>query len=336
MLNSQKKEVPDSMEQIYSFLGAEIVSLNRVISSCFREQTDILKEVAQHFLNSRGRRIRPILTILTSNMLGYSGPNHIKLAAAVELIHTATLLHDDVIDESKIRRGLPTANSLWGNKASILSGDFFFSKSFKLMVATGSLPSLELLAKTSSEIVQGEIRQLVNLQKQLFISQEEYFEIIDYKTAKLFAAACEVAVIITNASDKDLRLKLNKFGSLLGLAYQVKDDILDYFGDATGKEKGIDFKEGKITLPVIILYEKATYLEKQFISDVFTNEINRNTQNFGRILNLMKNYQVYESIVATIKDLLNQSRIFLAGVQVENESKQFLFDLIDFISVKDL
>jgi octaprenyl-diphosphate synthase len=319
------------IERVHDFLSDELENLKEVILSCFNEKPGLIADVGKYFINARGKRLRPILTLLCSKMLGYQGDANIKLAAAIELIHTGTLLHDDVIDGSVTRRGGATVNSIWGNKASILSGDFFFSQAFRLMVSAGFMQSLNLLAKTLIDIIEGETKQLVNLQQKVFISEQEYFETIDAKTAKLFAAACEVTALIVNEVDDATRKLFRQFGSFLGLAYQVKDDVLDYFGDQTGKEKGVDFKEGKVTLPVITLYQRATAEERDFIKAIFADDAKKTAENFAFIVSLMQKYAIYDANLVVIKDLADQARQFLANIKIENDVKKLVFDFVDCV-----
>lgn len=320
----------DVLQEIYHFLNDEIQELNSLIESYFAEHKELIWDISWHMISSKGKRIRPILTLLCSKILGYKGQNHIKLAGAVELIHIATLLHDDVIDQGKIRRSKATANSIWGNKASILCGDFFFSQSFKIMVSTKSLPSLELLSAIAAMIVEGEVMQLANLQKQTLISKEQYFKTIEHKTAKLFAGACQVAALIMPQMEQETYLKLNKFGGAFGLAYQIKDDTLDYFVSGTGKNQGQDFLEGKITLPIILLQEHADLTERQFIEDVFTKEANRTTQNFNNILDLLYSYKIKDLLMQNIDELSKEAQESLNTIDIENKAKDLLLKLVIF------
>lgn len=324
MLNAQ---VLTPINQIHDFLNLEIVQINAHIASCFQNHKGLLSEVAIHFISSKGKKIRPILTALCAKMLGACNQSALKLAASIELIHIATLLHDDVIDDGKVRRGLPTANVIWGNEASILSGDFFFSQAFKLMVESGSLQSMEVLSKAFAEIVEGEIKQLAGLQNKTIISEEDYFEIIEYKTAKLFSAACEVAAIIKDCFDNTTRGNLKEFGKLFGLIYQVKDDMLDYFGNDTGKQKGADFNEGKITLPIILLYKKASSLEVEFITKIFADKKARTQGSFEQIILLLDKYKISSDIVALMQELLNKAKTSLNYIEDSSVAKSLITQL---------
>jgi octaprenyl-diphosphate synthase len=317
-----------ALQGIYHFLRDEISLLDSLIEGYFIDHQELISEISCHMISSKGKRIRPMLTLLCSKMLGYTGKNHIKLAGAIELIHIATLLHDDVIDQGKTRRSKATANSIWDNKSSILCGDFFFSQSFKMMVSTKSLPSLELLSAIASQIVEGEVMQLVNLQKQILISKEHYFKTIDYKTAKLFAGSCQVAALIMPNLELDAYSKLNKFGSSFGLAYQIKDDMLDYFASESSKNKAQDFQEGKITLPIITLHELANDTEKQLIQDLFANQANRTEQNFDNIVNLLNFYKVKDLLTETVNQLSKEAQNALNSISAENRAKDLLLELV--------
>jgi octaprenyl-diphosphate synthase len=208
--------------------------------------------------------MRPMLTLASASLLGYPGTRHHKLAAAVEFIHTATLLHDDVVDGSGMRRGKRTANLIWGNSASVLVGDFLFSRAFELMVEDGSLKVLRVLSHASAVIAEGEVNQLT-AQRQVDTGEEHYLEIISAKTAALFAAACRVAPIVAEASE-DAELALECYGRNLGIAFQLTDDVIDYASDEAtmGKDSGDDFRDGKVTLPVILAYARGSDSERDF------------------------------------------------------------------------
>jgi octaprenyl-diphosphate synthase len=223
-----------------------------------------IPEVSAHLIEAGGKRLRPMLTLATARLLGYSGDDHVKLAATVEFIHTATLLHDDVVDESERRRGRPTANLLWDNKSSVLVGDYLFARSFQLMVETGSLRVLDILADASATIAEGEVLQLTAAQN-LATDEGVYLQVIRGKTAALFAAACEVGGVVAGAPQAQVDA-LRTYGDALGIAFQIADDLLDYGGaDAViGKNTGDDFRERKVTLPVIRAVARATPEERAF------------------------------------------------------------------------
>jgi octaprenyl-diphosphate synthase len=216
--------------------------------------------------------MRPMLTLASASLLGYPGTRHHKLAAAVEFIHTATLLHDDVVDGSGMRRGKRTANLIWGNPASVLVGDFLFSRAFELMVEDGSLRVLRILSHASAVIAEGEVEQLT-AQRQIETDEEQYLAIISAKTAALFAAACRVAPVVAEA-DEDSELALECYGRNLGIAFQLTDDVIDYASDATtmGKDFGDDFRDGKMTLPVILAYARGSETDRRFWRSAMAGE----------------------------------------------------------------
>ena len=227
------------------------------------ENAPRIPEVTAHLIDAGGKRLRPMLTLAAARLCGYAGPYHVHLAATVEFIHTATLLHDDVVDESRQRRGRPTANLLWDNQSSVLVGDYLFARSFQLMVETGNLQVLDILSNAAATIAEGEVLQL-GAARNLDIGEDTYLGIVRGKTAALFAAATEVGGVIA-AQDEDRVRALRAYGDALGIAFQIADDLLDYDGtDATGKNLGDDFREGKMTLPVIRAIAQADGDERAF------------------------------------------------------------------------
>jgi len=224
----------------------------------------LIPELAGHLIAGGGKRMRPMLTLACANLLGYPGTRHHKLAAAVEFIHTATLLHDDVVDGSGMRRGKRAANLIWGNPASVLVGDFLFSRAFELMVEDGSLKVLRILSHASAVIAEGEVNQLT-AQRQIETDEDHYLEIISAKTAALFAAACRVSPVVAEASEH-CELALESYGKNLGIAFQLSDDVIDYASDAAtmGKGVGDDFRDGKMTLPVILAYARGSEDDRDF------------------------------------------------------------------------
>ncbi|HIM71661.1 MAG TPA: polyprenyl synthetase family protein, partial [Alphaproteobacteria bacterium] len=214
----------------------------------------MIPQLADHLISSGGKRLRPVLTLLCSRLCGYQGARHILLAACVEFIHTATLLHDDVVDDSLLRRGIESANSVWGNQASVLVGDFLFSRAFQIMVEDGSLRVLDILSEASAVIAEGEVQQLVN-SNDLGTTEQDCLSVISAKTAKLFAAACEVGAVVSERPPKTAA-SLANFGLNFGISFQLVDDIIDYAAtdSVIGKQVGDDFREGKVTLPVFLAY----------------------------------------------------------------------------------
>ncbi|HEU4961111.1 MAG TPA: polyprenyl synthetase family protein [Sphingomonas sp.] len=245
-----------SLEPMMGLVAADMNAVNAVILDRMQSEIPLIPELAGHLIAGGGKRMRPMLTLASAKLLGYPGTRHHRLAAAVEFIHTATLLHDDVVDGSDLRRGKRTANIIWGNAASVLVGDFLFSKSFELMVEDGSLKALKILSAASAVIAEGEVNQLTATRR-IDLGEERYLDIIGAKTAALFAAACRIAAVVAERPQAEEEA-LDAYGRNLGIAFQLVDDAIDYVSDAgtMGKDAGDDFREGKMTLPVILAYAR--------------------------------------------------------------------------------
>jgi octaprenyl-diphosphate synthase len=259
-------ESPDraSIDELSSLVAGAMERVNATILSRTGSDVTMIPQVANHLISSGGKRLRPILTLAMADLIGYRGEGHIKLAAAVEFMHTATLLHDDVVDESDMRRGKLAARMLWGNEASVLVGDFLLGQAFKMMVEVGSLRALEILSSAAAVIAEGEVMQLA-VAKNTATTEDEYLAVIRAKTAELFAAACEVGPVVGNRPRAE-QTACRSFGMNLGIAFQLVDDALDYGGTAQklGKNIGDDFREGKITLPVVLAYRRGSDSEREF------------------------------------------------------------------------
>lgn len=252
-----------SLDTLQSLVRDDMKRVNQAMVDALQGDVPLIQELSSHIIAAGGKRLRPCLVLTAAKLFGYEGPRHVQLAACVEFIHTATLLHDDVVDESSLRRGEATANALFGNKASVLVGDFILSKAFQMMVADGSIEVLRILSDAAAIISRGEVRQLMvsnNPQAQ----ESDYFEVIGAKTAALFAAACEIGPVITN--QLSLQQNLRDYGYNLGVAFQLIDDALDYAAsqEKLGKTVGDDFRDGKITLPVILAYGAGDETERAF------------------------------------------------------------------------
>ncbi|MBB5696767.1 octaprenyl-diphosphate synthase [Sphingomonas yantingensis] len=247
---------PASLDPMVAVTAHDMNCVNTVILDRMQSDIPLIPKLAGHLIAGGGKRMRPMLTLASASLLGYGGTRHHRLAAAVEFIHTATLLHDDVVDGSDLRRGKRTANIIWGNPASVLVGDFLFSRSFELMVEDGSLKVLKILSNASAVIAEGEVNQLTAIRR-LDLSEERYLEIIGAKTAALFAAACRIAAVVAERPEGE-EAALDSYGRNLGIAFQLVDDAIDYVSDAgtMGKDAGDDFREGKMTLPVILAYAR--------------------------------------------------------------------------------
>ena len=284
-------------------LSDDLKKIDEIILSFAQGKAPLIQEMSQHLISSGGKRIRPILLILAAKMCAtnsnpLAGNDHHNLAAAVELIHSATLLHDDVVDVSEVRRGKKTANAIWDNKASILVGDYLFSVSFQLMVLTKNLATLDLLSKASSIMADGEVLQLQN-SSDIELTIDKYLEIIFGKTAVLFSAACEVGALVNNRPQPEVTA-LREFGRNLGIIFQIVDDMLDYSSkeEVLGKDLGNDFYEGKVTLPIILTYQKADGADKKIIADLFVKNFmtaDKNSDDFKKILQLIEKYNGLEA-----------------------------------------
>ncbi|WP_284734577.1 polyprenyl synthetase family protein [Sphingosinicella terrae] len=253
-----------SLDPMVQLVAADLNQVNAVILDRMQSEVALIPELAGHLIAGGGKRMRPMLTLACARLLDYPGMRHHKLAAAVEFIHTATLLHDDVVDGSGLRRGRRTANIIWGNPASVLVGDFLFARAFELMVEDGSLKVLRILSRASSVIAEGEVNQLT-AQRQVETSEDQYLDIISAKTAALFAAACRIAGVVAER-EESVEEHLDAYGRNLGIAFQLIDDAIDYASDSAtmGKGVGDDFRDGKVTLPVILAYARGSDADRRF------------------------------------------------------------------------
>ena len=257
-------EPEDALTALVGLVAADLEACNRSIVARMDSPVALIPQLAAHIVAAGGKRLRPLLTLAAAQLCGYEGARHVHLAACVEFIHTATLLHDDVVDESQLRRGLASANAVFGNKASVLVGDFLFARSFQLMVEDGSLKVLGILSHAAATIAEGEVLQLAT-QNDLTTDEDRYLDVIKGKTAALFAAACRVGAVISDRPDTE-ETALAEFGMALGMAFQLVDDALDYAADQAklGKTVGDDFREGKVTLPVLVAFHAGDAEEKAF------------------------------------------------------------------------
>jgi octaprenyl-diphosphate synthase len=324
---AQAKPPQDALAEL---LAGDMAAVNALIRDRMAsEHAPRIPEVTAHLIEAGGKRLRPLLTLAAARMLGYPGSDHQKLAATVEFIHTATLLHDDVVDESQRRRGRPTANLLWDNKSSVLVGDYLFARSFQLMVETGSLRVLDILANASATIAEGEVLQLTAAQN-LATSEAVYLKVIRGKTAALFSAATEVGGVIAGAPEGQVRA-LFDYGDALGIAFQIVDDILDYGGSAAviGKNTGDDFRERKLTLPVIKAVAQATGEERAFWQRV----IEKGDQRDGDLEQAMAILARHGAIEASRQDALAwaaRARAALDNLPV-HPLRSLLSQLADFV-----
>ncbi len=324
-----KKSVNNAYLDLRNHLDDKLNSVEKLIKNKLKSDVTLIKKMSDYHLNSGGKRIRALLTIGSSKLAGYlEGDRDVNLAACVELIHSATLLHDDVIDQSKVRRGNKTPNYIWGNQSSILVGDYLLSRCFEMMVEDGNFEILKLLSSTSTKIAQGEVMQLQH-KGEADLLEENYLKIINLKTAALFSAATRVGACLSDLDNKK-KDALESYGKNLGLAFQIADDALDYFSKEKifGKEIGKDFFEGKVTLPVIIVYQKANSIERAFLINIFKKEI-RDKKDFEEIQKLIKKYKALETTFKRAEYFVNVSYDAL-GIFENSEEKNILQNLTSF------
>lgn len=334
ILQKEQTQIDNSFFQIFSALEPDLKKVDEIIITNSSGDAQLTQDISKHINKAGGKRIRPILTLLSSKICNYksSEKQHYNLAAAVELIHTATLLHDDVVDEGELRRGKKTANAIWGNKASILVGDYLLSTAFQLMVKSGSLEVLDLLSNTSKIMSNGEVMQLMN-STDINISQEIYLQIISQKTAILFAAATSVGAIISN-SEKSKQQALHDFGINLGISFQIMDDVLDYSSSSQvlGKEIGDDFFEGKITLPIIITYEKADDAEKKRIKQIFNANLMSEEKDYALLDEMMSLVNKYKAVALSTDQALEYHQKAVENLSIFDNSleKEMLISILDY------
>lgn len=320
-----------SLDSLYSLIREDLKRVDTLILERVKSEVPLIHEVARHIIASGGKRIRPALTLISSQLCGYEGDRHIALAASVEFIHTATLLHDDVVDESKLRRGLATANELFGNKASVLVGDFLFSQSFQLMVSDGNLDVLRILSDASAIISKGEVMQLMN-EGNPQTTVENYLQVISSKTAALFSAACELGGVV--ADNRQQAEALHAFGSYVGIAFQLVDDALDYAAnqETLGKTVGDDFAEGKITLPVIHAYRQGDSREKAFWERTL-GELEQQPEDFATAVKIITRYDTIGQTIRLAEHYCDKARESLSGFP-PTPQKAAMLDIVDFCAAR--
>ena len=317
------------MKKLTLLSSEKLVKVNKLILDKMDSNIPLIKEIAEYILSSGGKRIRPLLALSSAKLLKYDGNDKdVCLASAVELIHTATLLHDDVIDKSKKRRNNKTANNIWGNEATILVGDFLFSRAFELMVETNSLDVLKTLSQASCKISEGEMNQLIS-QNNPSTTVKNYIEIIKGKTAELFSAACESGALIVTDKQNEINA-LKNFGLELGIAYQLIDDALDYLPNNTFFDKSIgdDFKDGKISYPIILSWLEGTKEERNFWEKVI-RDLDQNSGDFEKAFDLIKKYNGIEETYKLAK-VHSQNAINALSIFDNSEDKESLIELAEF------
>lgn len=316
------------ISNLVELVSGDMQRVNALILSKTGSEVEMIPEVANHLIDSGGKRLRPMLTLAAAQMFGYQGEGHITLAASVEFMHTATLLHDDVVDESDMRRGKLAARMVWGNEASVLVGDFLLGQAFRMMVEVGSLPALDVLSHAATVIAEGEVMQLTTA-KNLETTEDEYLEVIRSKTAALFAAAAEVGPMIAGQETAAINA-MRSYGNNLGLAFQLIDDALDYGGNADdlGKNTGDDFREGKVTLPVLLAYRRGSSQERQFWSDAIVNG-NTDDQALSRAKDLIRKHDAINDTVARARHYVEMAKDAL-GTMPDSQHKEVLVEVLEF------
>ena len=317
-----------SLEGLTALTASDMEEVNRTIVDRMQSPVLLVSQLAGHIVAAGGKRLRPMITLASARMCGYEGSRHVGLAACVELIHTATLLHDDVVDESGLRRGAATANALWGNQASVLVGDFLFSRSFELMVADSSLDVLAILSEASSVIAEGEVLQLMTA-NDIDTDEQDYLDVIRAKTAKLFAAAAEIGAVVADRPAAE-REALRNFGHNLGMAFQLVDDVLDYSAhQATlGKTVGDDFREGKITLPIVYAVRAADEDGKAFWRRTLEDQ-SQKKGDLKRAIDLLERGGALRATLESARGYAAKAREALAEFP-ESEARQALVEGIEF------
>ena len=324
-----KNQINNSYFQLKNSVEDKLILVEEKIKSKLISDVELVQKMSGYHLDTGGKRLRALLTLGSAKLCNYSkGTRDINLAACVELIHAATLMHDDVIDNSSIRRGKKTLNKIWDNHSSVLLGDYLLSRCFEMMVEDGNIEVLKLLSSTSSKIAQGEILQLQH-QGEVDMLEETYLKIISAKTAELFAAATKVGAILSEMKSKE-KEALEFYGRNLGLTFQIADDTLDYNSELKlfGKEIGQDFYEGKITLPIILLFQKAKNEEKKILKEIFSYK-ERNKENLDFTLSLIKKYDIIKACYQKAQHYINLSSSSLS-VFSDSEEKNILENLTSF------
>ena len=318
------------MLSFHQVVSADFEATNQLILKQLHSDVGLVENIGHHLINAGGKRLRPLLVMLSARALGYNGQSHLDLAAIIEFIHTATLLHDDVVDMSELRRGRPTANANWGNAPSVLVGDFLYSRAFQMMVTIGQMEIMAILSNTTNVISEGEVQQLVNI-KDPSVSQENYFEVIYKKTAALFEAACTTACELAGLPQH--RSALAQYGKCLGIAFQLVDDTLDYEGDteALGKNVGDDLAEGKPTLPLIYTMANSQPEESALVAEAIRAG---STENLTEIIELVKKRGGLAYTHKQAEFYADQAKAALAELPL-NQYTQAMLDLADFAVNRD-
>jgi len=317
------------VDRLKALVEADLEAVNDEILGRMRSEVELIPELADYLISSGGKRLRPMLTLAAARLCGFDGSSHIALAAAVEFIHTATLLHDDVVDGSDLRRGKKAANLVYGNQASVLVGDFLFSRSFQLMVTSGHLRVLDILSNAAAVIAEGEVLQLATANNTA-TTEDTYLQVIQAKTAALFAAATQVGAVIAERPDAEEEA-LESYGRNLGIAFQLVDDALDYSGNQAklGKSVGDDFREGKITLPVVLAFRRGSAEERDF----WKRTMERVEQSEADLEHAMALLEKHGTVAATIERARHYGEIAKDALAIfpESDTREVLQDLVEFV-----
>jgi octaprenyl-diphosphate synthase len=316
------------VERLHALVGGDMAATDRLIHARMHSGVPLIPDLARHLIDSGGKRLRPLLTLAAARAGGYGGEGHVMLAAAVEFIHTATLLHDDVVDESSLRRGKVSANLMWGNKPSVLVGDFLFSRAFQLMVETGNLAVLDILSGAAAIIAEGEVMQLKSANN-LGVTEEHYLSVVTAKTAALFAAAAEAGAVIATLSAPVVE-GMRAYGMNLGIAFQLVDDALDYSGRQAlmGKTVGDDFREAKMTLPIILAHARAHQADKPFWKRVIETG-NQSEADLDRAITLVEETGAIQETMRRARAYADAAKAAL-GVLPQSEIRTALAEIADF------
>ena len=317
----------DFQKTLQTLIKNDLDNVNQVIRQELYSEVFLIRQIAEYIINSGGKRLRPILLLLVANALNYQGNQHYALAAVIEFIHTATLLHDDVVDESDLRRSKPTANAVFGNAASVLVGDFLYSRSFQMMVKTNNMAVMKVLSQATNIISEGEVLQLLNCHN-ADVDEERYMKVIHYKTAKLFQASAEIAAIL-GTQDSTIIKAFADYGMYLGTAFQLIDDVLDYSGDEdeTGKHLGDDLAEGKPTLPLIYVMQNGTPEQANIVKNAIENG---GREVFAQVLEVIKNSNALEFTRQQAIKEAQLAKNAIMDLQLNEQYKTALLNLADF------
>ncbi len=328
-LEEGRDKAPDAaFSRLQAMVAEDMRQVNEVIVQRMDSPVALIPQLAGHIVAAGGKRLRPILTLASARLCGYDGKRHVRLAACVEFIHTATLLHDDVVDESDLRRGLATANAVWGNKASVLVGDFLFSRAFQIMVEDGSLDVLRILSSASAVIAEGEVHQLITA-NDTATSETAYLDVIRAKTATLFAAACRIGAVVADRPKVEEEA-LDSYGLNLGIAFQLIDDVLDFAArrESLGKNIGDDFRDGKITLPIVLAFRRGSESERGFWRRTL-EELEQQEGDLEHAIQLMEKHGSLRDTVARARHYGAIARDAL-GIFPDSTEKRALLELVDF------